>query len=302
MSRRPRILLPSVSLCGLPGVGQSSHDIWTPFPSAAPGNVLEFSGAVSESAFQSAVDSAAAGPLTVRPTTGQSSFTVNGDFTVQRQDLTIQNAVIRDIYTEAMFGFSTNFNTGDGFTITDSTIHQLFIDGMDNCLIDNCTLDLNGVSFRPEGWSSCFLNRWTNVVIQNSSIINYFNNGTGVHCEGLFIGAGVDGLLITNCTFDNPAYAGEDAAYTGHAFFSWFDFNPTMTSPDPQNICVTNSDFRNTINPWFHMQTRPELEGEPLNIRIDTTTCTFDASASIGPLGNQDGGYTAWNLPCSTAV
>lgn len=267
-------------------------------PPPPTGNVIEFTGTISYATLQSAVDNAAPGPLTVRHPTGGQFTVANGNLVLRRQDLTIQDMILTDgdLYTDRFMQLAgATAHTSDRFTLKNSTIHCAHIDGVDGWTWDNVSHLYRGVTY--DGYAAgTVVNRASNWTIKNS-----FFSGSHVianesqHSEALFFGAGSTNILIQDCTFD-------DNGTTGHMFWSWFDFNPFGNSPTPTNICVHGCHFTRVHNPWFHTQVHTDLSalGDVLNIRIDTASCTFDASATM-MLGNQNGEVT-WYHACTTAV
>ena len=219
--------------------------------------MLEFSGTVSASQFTSQINAAPSGPLTVRPAAGQSSFSVSGDFTLTRQNVTIQHAVMRDV------GWVTA--AGSGFIIEDSSMHSVLIDGADNWILRRDTVAFSGVSYN--GFGGSIMNGASNWQILDSSFTGaYVAADPSQHTEAWFIGAGNDRGLIQGNRFD-------DNGTTGHIFFSYWDFNG-HGGGYPTNICVTGNTFTRSHNPYQQMDKRAELDGTTNNIDINPSNTT----------------------------
>ena len=90
------------------------------------GNVVEISGTVSSSVFLSRVSAAPAGALIVRPAGGAGSFTVTGDFTFTRANVTIQHGVFRAIDVAG---------SANGLVVEDSHLLAFNVDGADNWVL-----------------------------------------------------------------------------------------------------------------------------------------------------------------------
>jgi len=266
------------------GDGISEGEIYRPRPIVTPtgGNVLEISGTISSQAFAAAVNAAPAGPLTIRPTGGVGTFTVNnnGDWIPTRQDLTIQKGIFRDIGTYPVGGRAVGASA-NGFTFEDCTIHCYYIDGCSNWTFRRCQMPFNHVSYGADygvpagsGAGGNVQYNATNWLLEDCDISGYIVDAApSQHCEGINIGTGNNGGLINRCTFD-------DGGNTGAIFFTWWYDNTRARYP--RNICITNCTFTNTINPWWHIDVQDDLYltyGElGLNLHANPYTCTWDGN------------------------
>jgi hypothetical protein len=240
-----------------------------PPPPSGGGNIIELSGTVSASSLTSQINAAPSGAVTVRPASGQSSFTVSGDVTITRQNVTIQHAVLRVVYVGS---------SGSGIIIENSQLMDFESDGANNWILRNNTLDGQCVIGRQ------YMYRSKNWQIINNQIKNYHVCADeSEHSESFYIGAGVDGGLIQGNTFT-------DNGTTGQLFFTWWDQGGSG-SADPKNICVQNNSFIRTHNQYHHIDMRAELNSAINNIDISPNN-TWDSS---GAALSAD---SSWVRPC----
>lgn len=116
----------------------------------------------------------------------------------------------------------------------------------------------------------------------NCSFKNFYIAGDATsHSEAMYIGGGAHDIFIDQCLFDTNGT-------TSHIFFTDFTHLPAGT-PHPYNVCVTRSDFRNCLNPYYSIQMHDNLNADEdtNNINIDPS-CTND-----GP------GFQKWVRACT---
>jgi chitodextrinase len=221
-----------------------------PPPPPSQSGVVQFSGTVSASQFLSSVNSAPSGALTVRPASGQSSFTVSGDVSnFTRANVTIENMV-------STGDFRIN-GSADNLTIDHASMLTFYTsDGLDGFTLENSTLD--GQCKIAQNW----MHGTSNFKILNNTIKNFHTcSNESNHSEGIFVAAyNHDGLIQGNTFMDNGT--------TGHLFFSWFDGSASDHSTYPHDICVTGNTFIRSLNGYYHIQFRNEFNGSE-NIDID---------------------------------
>jgi hypothetical protein len=214
---------------------------------APPGNVLELSGTMSSEEFDERVGSAPEGPLVVRPAAGEGSFTVTGDVTVRRANVTIQHGVFRDMHVE---------ETANGLVVEDSELRAFHVDGASDWILRRNTLDSQCLVAQN------FVYGARNFLIADNTIRNYhLCSDESVHSEAFFFGARNDGGVIEGNTFI-------DNGTTGHLFFTWWGGDVGEHSTYPRNICVRANTFIRSHNGYYHIQFRSEFEGTE-NIDID---------------------------------
>ncbi len=221
-----------------------------PPPPTSQSGVVQLSGTVSASQFLSSVNSAPSGALTVRPASGQSSFTVSGDVSnFTRANVTIENMV-------STGDFRIN-GSADNLTIDHASMLTFYTsDGLDGFTLENSTLD--GQCKIAQNW----MHGTSNFKILNNTIKNFHTcSNESNHSEGIFVAAyNHDGLIQGNTFMDNGT--------TGHLFFSWFDGSASDHSTYPHDICVTGNTFIRSLNGYYHIQFRNEFNGSE-NIDID---------------------------------
>ncbi|HEX5395376.1 MAG TPA: choice-of-anchor Q domain-containing protein [Candidatus Saccharimonadales bacterium] len=225
-----------------------------PPPPPTSGNVLTFSGTVSASSFLSQVNAAPAGALTVKPATGQSTFTVSGDIS----NFTRANVTIQNMNATGELDISP---TADYLTIDHSTLFMFYVQdgGVDHFTLQNSLIDSHCQA--AQNW----MYGATNFQILNNTFQNfhYCPNETA-HSEGIFVAAHNNGGLIQGNTF-------QDNGTTGHLFFSWWGASNDAASPHteyPRNICVKSNTFIRSLNGYYHIQFRAEFDGSE-NVDID---------------------------------
>ena len=212
-------------------------------------NVLELSGTVTGSQFESAIAAKPAGPLTVRPASGQTSFTVSGNVTVNRADVTITGARLNGVL---------DFDPGSsGSKLVSSNISGGFnVWGADNISIEGNTLDGQGQVTSNQLWDAPAGNGASGFTIKNNTISNYRGGDCGVHGEGLFIGGYSANGLIDGNTFSNNGC-------TSHIFFSYFGttgMSGYNSGQLPRNICVRGNTFGSRfLNTYYDVNFRQEI-------------------------------------------
>jgi chitodextrinase len=212
-------------------------------------NLLELSGTVSGSQLESAIAAKPSGPLTVRPTSGQTSFTVSGDVTLNRPDVTITGARLNGIL---------EFNSGaSGSKLVNSNVAGGFnVWGADNIVIEGNTLDGQGQVTSNQLWDNPAGNGASGFTIRNNSFSNYRGGDCGVHGEGLFIGGYSANGLVEGNTFSNNGC-------TSHIFFSYFGtagMGGYNSAQLPRNICVRGNTFgARFLNTYFDVNFRQEI-------------------------------------------
>ena len=184
----------------------------------------------------------------MRPSTGQSTFTIAGEVSLTRAAVTIQHAV---------FSGNVRFQaTADGVTVEDSRLLSFSIEsgGVDGFTMRRSVLD-----------GECrigqnFVYGATNFRFLGNTFRNYHVCANeALHSEAMFIGALSNGGLIEGNTF-------VDNGTTGHLFFTWFDGTPGVDHP--RNICVRGNTFIRSLNGYYHVQARSEIP-DSSNISID---------------------------------
>ena len=220
-----------------------------PPPTTTSTNVLELSGTVTGSQFESAIAAKPAGPLTVRPASGQTSFTVSGDVTLNRADVTITGARLSGIL---------EFDPGaSGSKLLNSTITGGFnVWGADNVVIEGNTLDGQGQVSSNQLWDAPAGNGVSGFTIKNNSFSNYRGGDCTVHGEGLFIGGYSANGLVEGNTFSNNGC-------TSHVFFSYFGtagMSGYNSAQLPRNVCVRGNTFGSRfLNTYFDVNFRQEI-------------------------------------------
>lgn len=253
--------------------GAVSVDASVPENDAAPppGNVLELSGTLSSEEFLGRVDGAPDGPLVVRPAAGESSFTVTGDVSFRRPDVTIQHGVFRDMSVE---------ESARGLIVEDSELRAFHVDGADGWILRRNTLDSQCLVAQN------FVYGASDFLIAENTISNYhFCADESVHTEAFFFGAGNDGGVIEDNTFI-------DNGTTGHLFFTWWGGDTGDRSTYPRNICVRENTFIRSHNGYYHIQFRSEFDGSE-NIDIDPSNVRGES------IGDWDTSLTShFERPC----
>jgi hypothetical protein len=273
--------------------GPTDTDETDPTPPA--GNTLVFSGTVTAASFVAQVQAAPAGPLTVRPAAGQTSFTVAGTFEngsnciaqkgdasglaaqclhFNRTNVTVQHAVFQQI-----LWFT---HTNDGLTIEDSSIVGFNVqNGMDDWTFQRDTIDPacqydNNVIYNSRNW------KILNSTLQN---IHYCPNES-IHSEALYIGRSNDGFVISGNYFN-------DNGTTGHIFFTYFSAGATDSSSYPKNGCVTGNRFYKSHNKYHEIDVRAELQNVK-TIHVDSTNVNLDS----GKVLFAQPSWTSWLTGC----
>ena len=218
-------------------------------PPPTSGNVLELSGTVSGSQFESAVAAKPSGALTVRPASGQTSFTVSGDVTLNRPDVTITGARLNGIleFDPGASGSKlVNSNVAGGFNVW----------GADNIVIEGNTLDGQGQVSSNQLWDAPAGNGASGFTIRNNSFSNYRGGDCSVHGEGVFIGGYSANGLVEGNTFSNNGC-------TSHIFFSYFGtagMSGYNSAQLPRNICVRGNTFGDRfLNTYYDVNFRQEI-------------------------------------------
>jgi chitodextrinase len=239
-----------------------------PPPPAPPAGVVELPATVSASAFQGALNNAPAGPVTLRPRAGAQTFTVTGDVTVNRAQVTIERGAFRAI----------RFESGaSGSRLLDSRALAAHIIGASDVTWQRNTFD--GQAIIAQNW----ILRARNFRIVDNSFANYYvANDRSVHTEALFVGALSSGLIQGNSFRDNGT--------TAHVFFSWWD--GTAGADHPRDVCVKGNRFERALNEWFSTQLREEIPASS-NIRIDP-----DNISDRMLIGNHLGEYPEFVRAC----
>jgi len=219
-------------------------------PSTPTGtNVIELSGTVSSSQLLAAIAAKPAGPLTVRPAAGQTSFTVSDGFTLNRADVTITGARLNGVldFDPGSSGSKLiNSNVSGGFNVW----------GADNIVIEGNTLDGQGDVTSNQLWDNPAGNGASGFTIKNNSFSNYRGGDCSVHGEGLFIGGYSANGLVEGNTFSNNGC-------TSHIFFSYFGtagMSGYSSAQLPRNICVRGNTFGpRFLNTYYDVNFRQEI-------------------------------------------
>ena len=238
-------------------------------------NSLELSGTLGAAEFTKQLSAARAGPVIVQPAPGERSFTVTGDVTLPRDNITILSAVFTGVVTlshasdratiqdSTLFGFDASRHS-DNWTIRDS-------------IIDSDCQKAQNFIFGSHNWH----------IIDNTLRNFHYCPDETTHSEALFIGAGNDGFLISgNHFFDNGT--------TGQIFFTWFPSSAAATEEYPRNGCVTGNTFEGSHNKFHEIDMRndgtfPEIS----TIHIDPdTNVNLDAPDKVMAA------VSTWETPC----
>lgn len=191
------------------------------------GNTLLLSGTMTASVFQQKVGAAPSGALTVRPAAGQPSFTVTGEVTLTRANVTVQHGNFADFLIEG---------SADNTTVEDSHLLSFYArqGGVNNLLLQRNMFD--GEYRVNQNW----MYDATNFRILNNTFRRYDDQSDpNNHSEAIFVASGNRNGLIQGNTFDNNGR-------TGHLFFSWWGGSDSDSATWPRDICVKGNRFTNT--------------------------------------------------------
>ncbi len=210
---------------------------------------IPVSGTISASSLQSQINSAPAGAVTVGPASGQSSFTITGNISINRANVTIDKANIPN---------GIDFNPGaNGSSLTNSSAYFFNIFGADdvtlkgNTFDGQCKVNNNIIYDRPGQVPDRFR-------IQNNTIRNYCNAAdSSAHTEGIYLGYSTNGLIEGNTFTHNGS--------TSHIFFTWWGEIADPAISYPRSICVRNNTFGNTHTAYYAFNFREEI---PLSSNI----------------------------------
>jgi hypothetical protein len=205
------------------------------------------------------ISAAPTGPLLVHPAGGQSSFSVLGDFVLNRPMVVIDRA---------RFAGRSEFDSGSGGSkLLNSAALGFNVFGPDEILIQGNTFDGQGRVSSNQLWDSPAGNTPDRWVIRGNTFRNYFIAGDPLsHSEAIFVGYSTNGLIERNVFTKNGT--------TSHIFFSWFGNTANPAVSYPRNMCVRGNIFNETAGAYVDVNFRAEI---PRTARI---VVQRDASSS----------------------
>jgi hypothetical protein len=211
----------------------------------------EIAGDLDAEALQRSIDSAASGPVLVRPRAGLTSFAVEGDVVVSRPSVAIEHA--------RLTGTLEFRPTATGSSLRSSTALGFFIFGADDITLEANTFDGRGVRKDTIIWDEPAGNTPDGWVIRGNTFRNYYTSNPEDHTQAIYVGYSTSGLIEGN-TFTNNGT-------TSHIFFTWFGGKADPATSYPRDICVRGNVFNATAGAFSDINYRDEIPASA-NIRV----------------------------------
>jgi Right handed beta helix region len=205
--------------------------------------ILEIGAHVDGATLQRTLDGIAPGPVLVRPTAAQTSFSISGSLEIGRPFLTIERAELS--------GTIEFKPTASGSSLRSSTALGFFIFGADDILLEGNVFDGRGVRKDTIIWDEPAGNAPDGWVVRNNVFRNYYTSNPDDHTQAMYVGYSTNGLIEGN-TFTNNGN-------TSHIFFTWFGNQADHATTYPRNICVRGNTFNDTVGAFYDVNFRSEI-------------------------------------------
>jgi len=209
---------------------------------------------VDAATFTRSVTSAPQGPLLVRPSAGNASFSVEGNVGIERPKVVIDGARISGLI---------EFQPGAvGAKLLNSSALGFNVFGPDDIVLQGNTFDGQSRVSSNQLWDSPAGNTPDNWVISNNTFRNYYIAGDPLsHSEAIFVGYSTHGLIENN-TFTNNGT-------TSHVFFSYWGTaayeGASGSTTYARDMCVRGNKFNQTAGAFLDVNFRDEI---PSNANI----------------------------------
>jgi hypothetical protein len=215
---------------------------------------LDVPQTVDAATFMRSLTSAPQGPLLVRPSAGNASFSVDGNVGIGRPKVVIDRAHVSGLI---------EFRPGAvGAKLLNSSALGFNIFGPDDIVLKGNTFDGQARVSSNQLWDSPAGNTPDNWVISNNTFRNYYIEGDPLsHSEAIFVGYSTHGLIENN-TFTNNGT-------TSHVFFSYWGTAAYEGAPGSttyaRDMCVRGNTFNQTAGAFLDVNFRDEI---PANAKI----------------------------------
>jgi hypothetical protein len=212
-------------------------------------HIVAMPASVDSAALQQTIEKLPPGPVLIRPPLGETTFTVSGDLTMKRQDVTIDGARLEG---------GIDFEPGsDGSAFIDGSSAGFGIFGADDVLLRGNVFDGQGIRKDNPIWDRPAGSPPDRFRIIGNTFENFYDDrGEDVHSQAIFVGYSTNGLIDGNTFINNGS--------TAHIFLSYWGELAESANADaarsmPRDICIRRNTFGPVHGAWYAVNVREEI-------------------------------------------